>query len=405
MTGIYRIALYVATALIVVIIGGLLGWYYFVQESIDSTNTESAARGLGAAPSFGGSAGSGFQNAASSLASEGSVVAPGEVRAAPRLWRVVQNPVAGFSFASSSPRVLFVEISSGNILEADPLTSTVMRRTNTLLPKVFDATFSSEGSVALRFVEAGVLRTYTGSVLIATSTAQASSTPGRLSGTYLTGEVLQVAAGAKNALLMLVRESVGASLVQSAWQGSGQKKLATFPLQEWHLLVAENGTVVVAQKASDGVTGAAYAVSQNGALSPLVENEPGLVVMPKNGAVVLYSSGNTLFVKTSTGTSPLPIFTTAEKCVWAHGTTLIAYCAVPRVSLGASALQDRYQGVRHSSDSWYRVDIAAGTAEEFFVPEIGALIDVEKPTIDLGNRYLAFTNAADKSLWLLRIAP
>lgn len=405
MTTTYRIGLYLAIALIVVTGGGLLGWYYFVQERINSTEAESAARGLGAAPSFGGTGGSGFQNAAGSLLQEATTVPAGEVRAAPRLWRVAQNPVAGFAFASSSPRALFVEISSGNVLEADPLTSGVSRRTNTLLPKAFDAAFSSEGSVLLRFAESGVIRTYSGSMLTASSTVQATSTPGRLSGVYLTGEILAIAPAAKDTLISLVRESTGASVVQSSWQGSGQKKIVTLPLRDWRLLVAEDGAIVVSQKASDGVSGAAYVLSASGALTPIVENVPGLVVNPKSRTVSLYSSDGALFVKTPSGISALPISTSAEKCVWARGVSLVAYCAVPRISLGTRAIQDRYQGLSHSSDSWYRIDIAAGTAEEFFAPDTSASIDVESPQIDASNRYIAFTNAADKSFWLFRIAP
>lgn len=405
MANTYRIAVYITVALIVIVIGGFLGWYYFVQGQIGSTNAENAARGLGAAPSFGGTGGSSFQNAAGSLVNESNTVQTGEVRAAPRLWRVAQNPVAGFAFASSSPRARFVEISSGNVLEADPLTSAISRRTNTLFPKAFDAAFSSEGSVVLQFLEAGTLRTYSGRILTATSTAEATSTPGRLSGTYLTGELLEVAPAGKDTLVALTREASGASIVQSAWQGSAPKKLVTLPLRQWRLAVAPDGTIVITQKAADGISGAAYAVSASGALTPLIENVPGLIVNPKSRTVFLYSSDGALFVQTASGSSELPIATNADKCVWAYGTNLVAYCAVPRVSLGAGAIADRYQGVRHSGDSWYRVDVAAGTAEEVFAPDTSALIDVEEPTIDAGNRYIAFTNAADKSFWLFRIAP
>ena len=99
----------------------------------------------------------------------------------------------------------------------------------------------------------------------------------------------------------------------------------------------------------------------------------------------------------------LSIHTSADKCVWNTGVTETAYCAVPRDAPGSSYLQDRYQGTLHTSDTWYKVDVAAGTAEEFFVPDMQ--LDVTNPTIDGRGLYLAFTNGLDHSLWMLRIAP
>lgn len=402
-----RIMKFVAAALIVIVLGGLVGWYYVVQSRIASTSATDTARGMGATPSFGGPAGSTFENTGSGFLTGTGDAAPGEVRAAPRFWRISQTPVAGFGFASSSPRLYFADTATGNILEADPLTGATVRLTNTLFPKAFDAHFSESGAVVMRFMEGELIRTYAGRIATSTSSTTTSA-PTQLIGTYLSPGITEIAVGAQESLVYIVEDASGASIVQSDWRGGAQKKLFTAPLKAWRVQSLGDGMVVLTQKASDGITGHAFTLSASGALAPLVENAAGLTTLAKDRSTLLYGTADTrlsLFVRTGGTDTSLPLQSTAEKCVWAHGTSLIAYCAVPRITGGARTLLERYQGVRHTSDTWYRVNIAAGTAEEIFAGDGSAAIDVEKPVIDVGNRYIAFTNAADKSLWMLRIAP
>ena len=48
--------------------------------------------------------------------------------------------------------------------------------------------------------------------------------------------------------------------------------------------------------------------------------------------------------------------------------------------------------------------MSAGTAEKLFATDTSLALDVEKPAIDATGSYLGFINAADGSLWMLRIA-
>jgi hypothetical protein len=167
----------------------------------------------------------------------------------------------------------------------------------------------------------------------------------------------------------------------------------------------------VAQKPSDGVMGYAFTIN-NSALQSLV-SAPGLSILPRTGSTALIYSDSTsgsvsLFAQTSASTSPirLPISTLAEKCVWAPGHDLIAYCAVPQTPETANDYMEAwYRGAMHTSDSWWRVDVSAGTAESLFTPDSSISLDVEHPVIDPTDSYIAFMNAADKSLWMLRITP
>src|SRR4051812_39109236 len=118
------IMLFLSTAIVVMLVGGLAGWYVFVHKQISTTQASDAGRGSGA--SFGNPSGNLYENAGANSpvdASSSQVSAA----AAPRLWRVSGNPVAGFGFASSSVQLFFVESSTGNIFRADPGTSKLDR--------------------------------------------------------------------------------------------------------------------------------------------------------------------------------------------------------------------------------------------------------------------------------------
>ena len=84
---------------------------------------------------------------------------------------------------------------------------------------------------------------------------------------------------------------------------------------------------------------------------------------------------------------------------------LVAYCAVPQFVTSNAFLNDWYRGAIHTSDSWWRVDVSADTVELIFAPETDTPIDVESPIMDDRGEHIAFINAIDKTLWLLRIKP
>ena len=166
---------------------------------------------------------------------------------------------------------------------------------------------------------------------------------------------------------------------------------------------------MLVQRASDSVMGYAYEL-KNGSLVPVLRALPGLTMLPKSGSqALLYGTSAkgalSLFTRLSaiTTASRLPITTIADKCVWAEGSAPTAYCAVPQTSPPEGFLDSWYRGEAHSSDALWRIDASAGSAELVFAPDSSISIDVENLSIDSSNRYVAFTNARDQSLWLLRL--
>jgi len=75
---------------------------------------------------------------------------------------------------------------------------------------------------------------------------------------------------------------------------------------------------------------------------------------------------------------------------------------VPQRPTPADFLDLWHRGEVHTADAWWRVDMSAGSTELLYSPG-DIMLDVESPVIDDEGEYIAFMNAADKSLWLLRI--
>lgn len=404
---------YSALVIIVTVLGGLAGWYLFVHKQIDATDSQDSARGFGDEQSFGGRIGSTLGNLVGGVIGDmlGDDGGDSTENGAPRLWQITRTPVAGHGFASSREKLYFAERASGNILLADPVTRRVDRLTNTLIPRVHEALFAADGSVVLRGIdESGSVTSYAANIATSTSPA-AGDTPNKLEGVYLPQGIVSIAARASTkSLFFIMDEAPGSAGVTSGWLGTGQKKILGSALSNWDALMLEDGGMYVVQKASDDASGYAFKVSTSGALERVLGDLPGLIILPKSGSsALLYStaSGGTvaLYARTGKDTSELrlPVRTVADKCVWAHGTHLVAYCAVPQTPPLGPYLRDRYDGTTHTSDAWWRVDVSANTAEQIYTPEIGLALDVEDPRIDSSDSYVAFMNGADKTLWMLHL--
>jgi hypothetical protein len=398
-----RMLRFVALALVVVIIGALLGWYSFVRKQVNSTEATDTARGFGVAPSFGSPLGS--ISDISGLVATGSST-PGS--AAPRLWQITKTPVAGYGFASSTSRLYIAERATGNILLADPTDSSLTRLTNTLFPKTYQAFFARDGAVILRGLsDTGTITTFAGAV----SASSTDGSPQTLTGLYLTENILAIAARrVPDQLFYLVQSPEGVAGKTSDWKGGDQKQIFSSGLRQWQPLYLQDGSLYLTQNAADGIAGYSFRIA-GGAAQPLVGPIAGLEALPRaSSTALIYSSsgsgGGALFSRASASSSTvtLPVRTIAEKCVWQPGSGLIAYCAVPVSISSGSFLQDIFDGSTHTTDVWWRVDVSAGTAVKFFTTDSSLSLDVRDPYMDESGAYIAFRNGADDTLWMLRVA-
>ena len=390
---------YALLVFLVVILGAITGWYFFLRSQTGATQSVDTARGF----STGGSAAP-FGNTGSGNAGAGSSTAGQSGTKPAQLWHIATAPAAGIGFATTTAlvRLRFVDRATGYVFEANPEIASTARLTNTLMPKTYEALFSEDAVIERSVDETGAITTFAGTIHAGTSTS--------LTGTTLPKNIGAISIDPKlGGVVYLARTGSGVSVVSAAWDGTKTKTLYASPLADWRVWALQDGRTIIAQKAADGLPGYAYVVKNN-TLDALTPSLPGLTILPRSGSgAIIYGmssgAGPVLFVQLSASSSAtrLPIATVADKCLWAPGAQPIAYCAVPQVKPTGGFLDAWYRGEIHTSDAWWKVDASTGQAQLIFTPASNEALDVIKPVMDPGGAYIAFINNVDLSPWLLRL--
>ena len=416
---------YALIALVVLILVGLAWWYFFLSSKGETLRESDAGRGAGLeAPSFGSAIGSTYENILSSLATLAGQTGAEGTTTPPRLLQVSKTPAAGLGFVelgspsrknsdgqSTSTALRFVERSTGYVLEVSPQSGVVTRLTNTLIPRVYEAEVSRDGRVIERFLDGanGAVVTILGSIPVASTTA--GDMLRALTQQRLPDGIRSIAFSpdGKELLYIAPGETGGAAGVRVNADGAKPQKIFSSSIPGWRVDWLRDGRIILVQNASDGVPGYAYELGKGGSLSPLVPPAPGLTLLarPLSSALIFgASSGSSLTLSArldkKSSVSELPLRTIADKCVWSPSEQFVVFCAVPQRPTPANFLDLRHRGEAHTADAWWRVDMSAGSTKLLYAPG-DIMLDVENPAIDDAGAYIAFMNAADKSLWLLRI--
>ncbi len=391
--------------LLLVLVAGLGGWYWYLRAKSASIEDLSGGRGLGAStPSFESEGGSTFGNIVKGLGFQEEQSIP-ETKKPPRLWRTLATPGAGLGFISgaTSTRLRFLERSTGYLFEADVENGKTVRLTNTLTPQAYEAYFSGTGMPVVERLQDE--RMIAQSLLYRASSTQPFGTMTE----YSFGAVRAIVAHPKkNEVLAAVEDGKGIALIRSQWDGTKPARVFSSTIKNWRIHWLADDSIIISEPPASGVPGSAYRVSANG-LTPIVRNVPGLTILPRTNsdAILIGADDGTLSIgvrgSAASSTAALPIRTVPEKCVWVPGKTPVAYCAVPQSISSGQFLNDWYRGRVHTSDTWWKVSVGSATAEQLLPPSEGQLLDVESPAINDAGEYISFRNAYDKSVWVLRI--
>ncbi len=402
---------------------GLGVWYFFLKKQDKVTENTDVARGFGtSAPSFhGGPTGSTYQNILTDMTDGGASVPASDssapAGAPPQLWHVSANPTAGMGFVKNGTRLMlyFVERATGYVFAADTDSAELVRISNTLRPKTSEAIFTADGSVIERSIgDTGHIETM--------AATQATSTRVRpegrdisapLGGKTLESDIISIAVNpvANEFFYLVSAPPAGIIGIRAPWNNKTPKRTFSSALSQWQLEWLADGRIILTQNAADSVPGSSFELRSDGSLSPLVQHVSGLTVLLKSGSqALLYgtSEGGALAmyakVDAKSPAIKIPIKTIADKCVWAPGKDPVAYCAVPQSISQGEFINSWYRGALHTSDSLWRVNVRDGSAQLLFTPaSANATIDIERPLIDESGKLITFLNAADKSLWLLRL--
>lgn len=282
----------IVIGLIVCVLLGLAGWYWYIKKQEQSLVAVGQARGLGTeTPLFSGSRGSTLENIISGLGFQNEAVQQEEGQATPRLWRVLATPGAGHGFIASatSTTLRFVERSTGYLFETDAKTGKTTRITNNLIPQLYEAQFAGTGlPLGRRLNEENRVITSTMSILVATTTESLT----QLSEKNLGDGILSVAPHpTKSEFLSLVQDGTGSTLIRSSWSGEKPTRLYTSALRGWNIFLLSDDSVYISQSAASGVPGSAFKITSEGAV-PLVSRTPGLTILPraKSSALIIGSA-------------------------------------------------------------------------------------------------------------------
>ena len=407
--------------LFVLALGGLAGFYFYLHtQSQEMPASGVSPRTAVGAPSFGSPTGSTQANqaiATQSLGTSGS-----QSTSTSALWQADKAPVAGMGFVNTDAgeKIYFIERANGYVFGADPAARAVIRITDTLMPKIAVAQFANNGYFIEQTIDAsGAIATFLGHVASSSATSTGATTvsnvQGQLSevaGNYIEPDIRAIALDrVTRSLFYLISDPHGGVAgISMEWNGLKRHQAFASIIGSWRPFALDDGSIVLLESPADGVPGYAYSLSSGGSLRALVQNVPGLTILPKSGSSSLIfgsssGSGLSLFARSTGAPTATPFQTTADKCVWLPGASQIVYCAIPNGTISGKYLNAHYKGIGATSDDWWRLDLTTGATQRIYSPSADNVsLDVENPIMDESGNYISFLNAYDHSLWVLRVS-
>ncbi|MEX0932422.1 MAG: hypothetical protein WDZ61_00815 [Parcubacteria group bacterium] len=328
------------------------------------------------------------------------------------LFQVASSPVAGAVLIGqgASTTVRYVDRATGHIYDTDLATLDTRKVTNTTLPKIYEAVFSSDGNrVIYRSLdERGGLENL--AITLTPPDSPSIDTLYTSSATVLRGDIQEPIAGTGNNLFYIQEDT--SSVVTSTFEGTGLRTILSSPFTAWRLNLFGN-SLVAWTKASSNVPGYAYSLNTStGSLNKLLGPLNGLTVLPNPRGERVISSYNDsgvlrLVVKNiqSEAVYELSPSTLAEKCVWGRATIALVICGVPTNGVGGGEPDNWYKGITHFSDRIWKFD--TDTTETIIESEpksvYGVDIDATNLLLSQDDGYLIFINRNDLSLWALKL--
>lgn len=337
---------------------------------------------------------------------------------APKLLKLVQNPVAGFipTTLGSTTIVRYVEKETGHILDIDmSIPAARTRITNTTIPRVYQAIFGPSGqSVILRYLNNdNSIQTYSAVIPRATSTDSFRNGVD-IKGVFLTENIVDLSASpAGTKIFTLV--NFGRSSVGTVSDINGGKKSQIFdsPFTEWLSSWTNEKTILLATKPSSAALGYLYLLdSVSGNFQKVYGGTAGLTaLLSPDGKSILISESNEgqpslkIYTASTRRIDNLGLKTIADKCVWAANTRI--YCAVPdSIPRADGGYPDSwYQGAAFFSDSIWEIDTEILSTDKILDISQTSREDIDAINLsqDKNGGYLFFINKKDNSLWSLKL--
>ena len=294
--------------------------------------------------------------------------------------------------------VRFIDRASGNVYSYLAHARTLTRISNKTLPGIQVASWVPDGSRA--YVQ--LLSTTNGTDQVNTYALDATGDSGFL----LEQGLAQATVSGSSTLFTLLSGTSGSVGSFSRADGSNAKTLFSSLISS--LVVSPtSGSLYATNKPSASIDGYGFQIDRaSGAFTRILGPLRGLTLLPNpKGTLLMYSytNGGSYYLNVldpvSRTSTPLPVATFTEKCVWAaSGET--AYCAVP-ASIGPNEPDLWYQGAATFSDRIWKIDMTQRVATLVLDPQaVGNVsIDAVGLSVDPDEDVLTFTDKHTGALY------
>jgi len=311
------------------------------------------------------------------------------------------------------PALRYVDRATGNIYQTFADKIEERRFSTTIIPKIYEAFFGNKGqSVVMRYLKTDGKRivTFVGNLpkeLLGGDTTENNE----VKGIFLPEDVKDVSLSSNGESIFYLF-NVGENMVGTTFSFLNNKKAQIFssPFTEWLSWWPNNKMITFTTKPSASVPGYMYAMDPAiKTLNKIIDGINGLTtLMSPSGKLVLSGNNNlalNLYHTDTKASDILGVKTLPEKCVW-NKTSIVVYCAVPKLIETGQYPDAWYQGEVSFSDQIWKIDVKTGNATMLADPAIitgEGEIDGIKLAVDAGENYLFFINKKDSFLWKLTL--
>ena len=391
-----------------VLLLGLVGYYFLVQNNQSSPGTTSGFKGFFP---FGGNSGTGETptNVSSTTTSTPALAPSGQVNFNVKLRELSVEPVSGAGIVDikAGSIVRYIEKATGHIFEVELFSPNKNRISNTTIPLVYDAIWGNKNaSLVTRYLRDDNQTVDTYSLIIKDVS---TTTEHSVSGIIFPNNISDVSVS-NSSLFYLQQSSISSAGFVSNFSGNSKKQIWNSPIKELLSQFVNDKTVALTTKPAQNIPGFLYFVDTgSGQVKKILGDTLGLSTLtsPDANQVLYIEQGNgvvmfILDVKSKISKNITPA-TFPEKCVWSKKDKNVVYCAVPREYLDGGSLISWYKGLIWFSDDIWKYDIKNNTSNivENLSDGSGMTTDVIKPILSESEQYIIFMNKIDNTLWSL----
>ena len=314
--------------------------------------------------------------------------------------------------ALSSTTIRYIAKETGHIFDINIEEMNNERVSNTTIPKIFEAIWSSQAN---KFVAKYVEDIEQGQRLISVMRIFLASVAGDetsqvLEGVFLPKGIDEVAISPDGERVFYILESEGMYYGFVAnFNNDDRRVIYMSSYGDFNISWPNQNRIVLLTKPSGNVKGFVYFLNPNTErVEKIIGGVEGVTVLVSPDAenmIYGFNSGKLVEIRSfnieDSSIADVPTRTLPEKCVWSKKEEGILYCGVPTFMPRAKYPDDWYKGLVSFNDSIWRVNLLSGEAKKILD---NSNTDAINLFLTPDEKHLVFMNKTDGTLWRLELA-